>query len=322
MWTKEWGQVNPRTHNLYLYVQNDPLNNIDPSGHVLQMGTSGNQPATLWGRCPLCNDNYRNVPRNRTHCARCTRPGICGRCNSGRNFPANLVTCDRCGRRRPLQGSGSSRQPTPNPPRTNLPQGLLKAEAAFKRGAFKNSNTFPVRRGLVRIEQRGHRVVIPFHNSFHDRWLSRVASEALSFAGGAGAIRALREAGVRITAAIRLAVATAANAGTSGIQVVTRNSSFRLRVYVRYVHMVDGRRVYTPGRRTVLVCGRADRGLNAPYITIGRSDNSREHQRAANRHMENHVIPRVARNEARRVTNEHRATVFGWSPARRALAGL
>jgi len=84
MWTKEWGQVNPRTHNLYLYVQNDPLNNIDPSGHVLQMGTSGNQPATLWGNCTLCRNDGRNVPANRTHCARCTRPRI--------------VVCRECGR--------------------------------------------------------------------------------------------------------------------------------------------------------------------------------------------------------------------------------
>ena len=66
----------PRTHNLYLYVQNDPLNHIDPSGHQLQMGTSGNQPASLWGNCTLCNNDGRNVPAGRTHCARCTRARI------------------------------------------------------------------------------------------------------------------------------------------------------------------------------------------------------------------------------------------------------
>ena len=66
----------PRTHNLYLYLQNDPLNNIDPSGHQLQMGTAGNQPASLWGNCTLCNNDGRNVPANRTHCARCTRARI------------------------------------------------------------------------------------------------------------------------------------------------------------------------------------------------------------------------------------------------------
>ena len=294
-------------------------------GHQLVMGNF-NQTANLWGNCPLCRNNYRNVPRN-SHCTRCTRPGICDRCNTGRNIPAGRRTCNRCGRARALQGRGSEWQPSPSPPRTDIPLGLLNAEAASSRHHFKNSNTWPSRRGLTRVEYTGHDIVVFFHNSFHDRWWSGLANVASIFVPVGGIARAA--GAVTTSAAARAINRASATAGAAtlplsqvpGIQVVTRHSSFRLRVNFRYVNVIDGRRTYTMGRRTELITGRnAGAGfLNSPFITVGQTNNSRAHERAANRNMENSIAPPIARGQAQRITHAHRADSFAWSPGRSAL---
>ena len=130
----------PRTHNLYLYVQNDPLNNIDPSGHTMQMGTGSNQPATLWGNCTLCNNDGRNVPANRTHCARCTRPRI--------------DACRECGRQGCRGQCMTPARNAPLPPGSGANTGQ-RAGDANNAGHKHNSNNLPDSRDDSSIPARG-----------------------------------------------------------------------------------------------------------------------------------------------------------------------
>ena|GEM_PF-3908437 len=74
----------PRTHNLYVYTSNDPLNHKDPSGHVAVVGSSSRQTATAFRNCRTC-DNGRNLrPLVRLRC------GVCGRTRVSHPTPPRI----------------------------------------------------------------------------------------------------------------------------------------------------------------------------------------------------------------------------------------
>jgi len=139
----------PRTHNLFLYVANDPLSHIDPSGHVMIVGSNINQTVTVWNRCPQCRngDTPRNIPADLDRCPRCTRhrrPCHVPRCGSGRRLPIG-GRCFVCGiSRRPLR---QQTKPPVGPHRIPADDGQSnvgnKTGLADRLSKKKNSNATP-----------------------------------------------------------------------------------------------------------------------------------------------------------------------------------
>ena len=171
----------PRTHNLYLYVQNDPLNFIDPSGHVAHAGGGGG--------------SARN----------------CGSCNNGRNLTWILPVCLVCRRTRSssLQKNvvvppnvQPSRPPTsPPPPPPRVPPGIQNAENASARSHFTVCEDIRRREVLTRVRMIDYVVSGRRHNPRHCRTASwtipTIATGVLGLlAGGpAGAVAAYKPVG-------------------------------------------------------------------------------------------------------------------------------
>jgi len=124
----------PRTHNLFLYVANDPLSHVDPSGHVMVAGSGG-------------------------HAGTVRPDGVCPRCNNGRNVPGGHTRCPRCGSLRipthPSQYRGAVEQhrrannaatnSTARPPSDGRYDWVNRAIMAAWKEYFKNSNSTPAR---------------------------------------------------------------------------------------------------------------------------------------------------------------------------------
>ena len=135
----------PRAHNLYLYLQNDPLNNIDPSGHQLVMGGSVNQTLPLWQNCTACNRGM-NIPVGRANCARCGQP---------RNPDSINVRCHIC---RTLNCRNAACRPQPRPATPTPPGGGSNANqnagTANNAGNKKNSANVQSSGGTLEIRMR------------------------------------------------------------------------------------------------------------------------------------------------------------------------
>ena len=125
----------PRTHNLYLYVQNDPLTHIDPSGNIARSILNARLATSRVRNCFTCRNGTVIIPANfnRQRCRNltCSRPlrrGAairCMSCNNGLRLRPGGPRCNSCSRSRadPPQRSANIIQTGGGGRTTNQQQG-------------------------------------------------------------------------------------------------------------------------------------------------------------------------------------------------------
>ena len=318
----------PRTHNLYLYLQNDPLNNIDPSGHRLVNGGGGGPIGGQKPNCTHCR-NGANLTWILPVCVFCRRT----RTASQQTSTSQANRCIECGRQGCNRACMTPARNAPLPPPSGGGNQAQRGTQANNRAYFEICADIRSREEFRRVEYVSHFTSTPVHNSSFDSRTSFIASTVLTVAslfipgvGSAALGRWLAANGVpRIaTAVIQWTAWLNQNIISGSLQhladldipdiiAVRTNTTYTLFISINYVTRRDGNDISRPSMISLSMNHTQDPRLRGHKFRFGFQRNMSNHIASVDRAMTARVNDTSGARAREQVNKYHREVRDGWN---------